>query len=77
MRFNTLHHNKQKQLKQPPGGWLKEVIKHSQVLVLKQQSCPVRPPYQRRIQDFKLGGGGALIVTSRGRRNIFWGISCE
>jgi hypothetical protein len=36
-------------------------------------------PFQGRIQDFKLGGGGALkkIAPSGGRRNIFWGISCE
>jgi hypothetical protein len=35
--------------------------------------------YQGRIQDFKLGGGGALkkIAPSRGRRENFWGISCE
>ena len=37
---------------------------------------------QGRIQDFKLwggGGGGALnkIAPSGGRRELFWGISCE
>jgi hypothetical protein len=34
---------------------------------------------QGRIQDFKLGGGGALkkIAPSGGRREKFWGISCE
>jgi hypothetical protein len=34
---------------------------------------------QRQIQDFKLGGGGALkeIAPSGGRREKFWGISCE
>ena len=34
---------------------------------------------QRRIQDFKLGGGGALkkIAPSGGRRENCWGISCE
>ena len=35
---------------------------------------------QGRIQDFKLGGGGAAlkkIVPSGGRREIIWGISCE
>jgi hypothetical protein len=34
---------------------------------------------QGRIQDFKLGGGGALkkIAPSGGRREHFWGISCE
>jgi hypothetical protein len=34
---------------------------------------------QGRIQDFKLGGGSALkkIAPSRGRRENFWGISCE
>ena len=34
---------------------------------------------QRRIQDFKLGGGGALknIAPSGGRREHFWGISCK
>ena len=35
---------------------------------------------QGRIQDFKLGGvGGALkkIAPSGGRRENFWGISCE
>jgi hypothetical protein len=34
---------------------------------------------QGRIQDFKLGGGGALkkIALSGGRREHFWGISCE
>ena len=36
---------------------------------------------QERIQDFKLGGGGGgafkKIAPSGGRREIFWGISCE
>ena len=34
---------------------------------------------QGRIQDFKLGGGGALkkLEPSGGRRETFWGISCE
>ena len=34
---------------------------------------------QGRIQDFKLGGGGALkkIAPSGGRREHIWGISCE
>ena len=34
---------------------------------------------QGRIQDFKLGGGGALkkIAPSGGRRENFGGISCE
>ena len=33
---------------------------------------------QRRIQDFKLGGGTLKkIVPSRGRREHFWGILCE
>jgi hypothetical protein len=34
---------------------------------------------QGRIQDLKLGGGGALkkIAPSGGRRENFWGISCE
>ena len=38
---------------------------------------------QGRIQDFKLGGGGGgggalkKIAPSRGRRENFWGISCE
>jgi hypothetical protein len=35
---------------------------------------------QGRIQDFKLGGGGAAlkkIAPSGGRRIIFWGILCE
>jgi hypothetical protein len=34
---------------------------------------------QVRIQDFKLGEGGALktIAPSGGRREHFWGISCE
>jgi hypothetical protein len=34
---------------------------------------------QGRIQDFKLGGGGALkkIAPSGGRCEKFWGISCE
>ena len=34
---------------------------------------------QGRIQDFKLGGGDALkrIAPSGGRRENFWGISCE
>ena len=34
---------------------------------------------QGRIQDFKLGGGGALkkIASSGGRRDIFGGISWE
>ena len=35
--------------------------------------------YQGRIQDFKLGGGGAVkkIAPSGGRHENFWGISCE
>ena len=35
--------------------------------------------HQGWIQDFKLGGGGVLkkIAPSRGRRENFWGISCE
>jgi hypothetical protein len=35
--------------------------------------------YQGRIQDFKLGGGGALkkIAPSGGRHENIWGISCE
>ena len=33
---------------------------------------------QRRIQDFKLGGGALKkIAPSGGRRKHFWGISCE
>jgi hypothetical protein len=34
---------------------------------------------QGRIQNLKLGGGGALkkIAPSGGRRKYFWGISCE
>ena len=35
---------------------------------------------QGRIQDFKLGGGGGAlkkIAPSGGRREHFWGISCE
>jgi hypothetical protein len=36
---------------------------------------------QGRIQDFKLGGGGGAhfkkIAPSGGRRENFWGISCE
>ena len=35
---------------------------------------------QGRIQDFKLGGGGAHSkkkAPSGGRREHFWGISCE
>ena len=36
---------------------------------------------QGRIQDFKLGGGGGgafkTIAPSGGRRENFWGISCE
>ena len=34
---------------------------------------------QGRIQDFKLGGGGALkkFAPSGGRRENCWGISCE
>ena len=34
---------------------------------------------QGRIQDFKLGGGAHLkkIAPSGGRRENFWGISCE
>ena len=41
-------------------------------------------PLQGRIQDFKLGGGGGggggalkKIAPRRGRRENFWGISCE
>ena len=30
-----------------------------------------------RIQDFKLGGALKKIVPSGGRREYFWGISCE
>jgi hypothetical protein len=35
--------------------------------------------YQGQIQNFKLGGGGALkkIAPGGGRRENFWGISCE
>jgi hypothetical protein len=34
--------------------------------------------YQGRIQDFKLGGGALKkIAASGGRREKFWGISCE
>ena len=32
---------------------------------------------QGRIQDFKLGGALKKIAPSRGRREHFWGISCE
>jgi hypothetical protein len=32
---------------------------------------------QGRIQDFKLGGGGTLKKNCGGRREHFWGISCE
>jgi hypothetical protein len=33
---------------------------------------------QRRIQDFKLGGGALKkIAPSGGRREHFWGISCK
>ena len=33
---------------------------------------------QVRIQDFKLGGGALeKIAPSGGRREFFWGISCE
>ena len=33
---------------------------------------------QGRIQDFKLGGGALKKITpSGGRRENFWGISCE
>jgi hypothetical protein len=41
--------------------------------------APERGGFQGRIQDFKLGGGGALkkIAPSRGRRENCWGISCE
>ena len=35
--------------------------------------------FRGRIQDFKLGGGGALEknAPSGGRHEHFWGISCE
>ena len=32
---------------------------------------------QGRIQDFKLGGALKKIAPSGGRREIFWGFSCE
>jgi len=32
---------------------------------------------QGRIQDFKLGGALKKIAPSGGRREHFWGISCE
>jgi hypothetical protein len=32
---------------------------------------------QGQIQDFKLGGALKKIAPSGGRREIFWGISCE
>ena len=33
---------------------------------------------QGRIQDFKLGGGALKKIATRGgRREQFWGISCE
>jgi hypothetical protein len=43
---------------------------------------PIKDPQgaeQGRIQEFKLGGGGALkkIAPSGERRENFWGISCE
>jgi hypothetical protein len=33
--------------------------------------------FQGRIQDFKLGGALKKIAPSGGRRENFWGISCE
>ena len=32
---------------------------------------------QRRIQDFKLGGGALIKNCAERRREHFWGISCE
>jgi hypothetical protein len=32
---------------------------------------------QERIQGFKLGGAVKKIAPSGGKREIFWGISCE
>ena len=35
-------------------------------------------PFQGRIQDFKLGGAHLKKIAPRGgRRENFWGISCE
>ena len=41
--------------------------------------CLILATFQGRIQDFKLGGGGALkkMAPSGGRRENCWGISCE
>ena len=41
-------------------------------------TCKREGGYQGRIQDFKLGGGALKkIAPSGGRRENFWGISCE
>ena len=40
--------------------------------------CCKKRSVQGRIHDFKLGGGALKkIAPSRGRRENFWGISCE
>ena len=46
--------------------------------VLEQKHRDIIYSEQGRIQDLKLGGGTLKkIVPSGGRREIFWGISCE
>ena len=43
-----------------------------------QKSLNLKLDMQGRIQDFKLGGGALKkIASSGGRREKFWGISCE
>ena len=51
------------------------ISRHKNILVAMHTPTCI----QGRIQDFKLGGGGALkkIAPSGGRREQFWGISCE
>ena len=40
-------------------------------------TCAKARTVQGRIQDFKLGGALKKIAPSGGRREKFWGISCE
>ena len=63
------------------SGYLDELYcgLHSELTYLYSTQDSGRYTVQGRIQDFKLGGGGALkkIAPSGGRRENFWGILCE
>ena len=62
---------------------IKTILPHSigRIIFFYEFIALFRCPFQGRIQDFKLGGGGGgalkKIAPSRGRREHFRGISCE